>query len=60
MILEIESGSIRPHSVGNSIWKMLRTCRKADYWMNGLHQDAIRFPIAAKGHTGDTRNACDM
>jgi len=33
MMLEIESGRIRPHSVGNSVWKRLRTCRKTDYWM---------------------------
>jgi hypothetical protein len=46
MILETESGSIRPHSVGNSVWKRLRTCRKTDYCMNEFHQDAIMFIMA--------------
>ena len=33
-ILEIERGSTRSHPVENSLWKMLRTCRKTDYRMN--------------------------
>jgi hypothetical protein len=33
-ILEIERGSTRSHSVENSLWKRLRTCRKTDYRMN--------------------------
>jgi hypothetical protein len=32
-ILEIESGSTRSHSMENSLWKRLRTCRKTDYGM---------------------------
>jgi hypothetical protein len=33
-ILEIERGSTRSHPVENLMWKMLQTCRKADYKMN--------------------------
>ena len=33
-ILEIEKESSRSHSVENSGWKRLWTCRKTDYWMN--------------------------
>ena len=35
MILETKSGSTRLHSVENSLWKRLWTCRKTDYVMNG-------------------------
>jgi hypothetical protein len=33
-ILEIERGSTRSHTVENSLWKRLRTCRKTDCRMN--------------------------
>jgi hypothetical protein len=35
-IPEIERGSTRSHSVENSLWKRLRTCRKADCGLNDL------------------------
>jgi hypothetical protein len=31
---KIERGSTRSHSVGNSLWKRLWTCRNAEYGMN--------------------------
>jgi hypothetical protein len=33
-IMEIERGSSRSHSLENSIWKKLWTCRKTNYRMN--------------------------
>jgi hypothetical protein len=35
-ILEIERGSTRSYSVGNSLWKRLWTCLKTDSGMNAL------------------------
>jgi hypothetical protein len=35
-ILEIERENTRSHSVENSPWKRLWTCRKVDYEMNEL------------------------
>jgi hypothetical protein len=37
-ILEIERGSTRSHSMKNSLWKRLRTCRKTDYRMKWNEQ----------------------
>jgi len=34
MLLEIEGGSTRSHSVENSLWHRLRGCRKADCGVN--------------------------
>jgi hypothetical protein len=34
MLPETERGSTRSHSVENSLWKKLWTCRKTDYTMN--------------------------
>jgi hypothetical protein len=34
MILKIEGGSTRSHSVENSLWKRLWDCRKADCGLN--------------------------
>jgi hypothetical protein len=31
---KLKKGSTRSHSMGYSLWKSLRTCRKADYKMN--------------------------
>ena len=37
-ILELESGSSKPHSVQNSLQKTLQNCRKIDYIMNEMSQ----------------------
>jgi hypothetical protein len=41
-ILEIERGSTRSHSMENSLWKRLQTCRKTDYGMNENYSCKIR------------------
>jgi hypothetical protein len=38
-MLEIETGSIRSHSVENPLWKRLRASRKTDYGMNEIIPD---------------------
>jgi hypothetical protein len=36
--VQIERGSTRSHSMENSVWKRLRTCRKTDYRMNEVRR----------------------
>jgi hypothetical protein len=43
-MLEIEERSTRSHPVENSLWKGLRTCRKADYRMNECVSCKIMIP----------------
>jgi hypothetical protein len=40
-ILEIERGSTRSHSMENSLWKRLWTCRKTDCRMNEYINDLL-------------------
>ena len=53
-ILEIETGNTRSHSVENSLWKRLWTCRKADYRMNEWTQmpttDPCHKPYESSPH----------
>jgi hypothetical protein len=41
-IVEIEQLSTVMHSVENSLWKRLRTCRKTDYSMNEVFWRTLR------------------
>jgi hypothetical protein len=36
MILGVEKGNARSHSMENSLWKRLWNCRKVDHGLNGL------------------------
>jgi len=44
-LLEIERGSVRPHSVQNSLWKGIWTCRKTDC-LNFKRRIKSRLPFA--------------
>ena len=35
-IIELESGSSKPHSMQNSLWKKLQNCRKRNYITNEM------------------------
>jgi len=54
MILETERGSTRSHSVENSLWKKLWTCRKTEYRMMNDNSNNIkrsRQPTATNAST---------
>ena len=42
MMLEVERGSTRSHSVENSLWKKLCTCRRTDYGMTEVIADTCK------------------
>jgi hypothetical protein len=49
-ILEVEGGSSGSHSLENSVWKRLWTCRKTDYYLtwleyspNGMSENHVRI-----------------
>jgi hypothetical protein len=47
---EFERGSTRSHTMKNSLWKRLWTCRKTDYVMGGV-LGLIKDSIAASSGT---------
>ena len=51
MILKIERGSTRSHSVEKSLWKRLRTCRKTNYAMNDTRNFYDEIPEVPHVHT---------
>jgi hypothetical protein len=50
MILEIEGGSTRSHSVENSLWKRLRRCRKLDNGMSewDTYESVLEYVLSSE------------